>query len=126
MAKVLVAEDDKYLASAYRVKLTKAGYELKIASDGQEALEILKTFTPDVMLLDLIMPVRDGFSVLEEIKKNPSLKNIPIIITSNLSQKEDIDRGIALGASDYIIKSQMPISVVLAKIQKHLESKPQE
>ena len=92
MAKVLVAEDDKYLASAYRVKLTKAGYELKIASDGQEALEILKTFTPDVMLLDLIMPVRDGFSVLEEIKKNPSLKNIPIIITSNLSQKEDIDR----------------------------------
>ena len=125
MAKILVAEDDKYLASAYRVKLTKAGYDLKIASDGQEALEILKTFIPDVMLLDLIMPVRDGFSVLEEIKKNPSLKNIPIIITSNLSQKEDIDRGIALGASDYIIKSQMPIGVVLAKIQKHLEKIPQ-
>lgn len=121
MAKILVAEDDKFLASAYRVKLSKAGHEIKIASDGQEALDILNTFTPDVILLDLIMPVKDGFVVLEELKKNNDWKNIPVIVASNLSQKEDIDKGMSLGASDYIIKSQMPINVVLEKINNLLK-----
>lgn len=121
MAKILVAEDDKFLANAYRVKLSKASYEIKIAADGQEVLDILKTFIPDIILLDLIMPVKDGFAVLEELKKNNEWKNIPVIIASNLSQKEDIDRGMTLGAADYIIKSQMPINVVLAKIENLLK-----
>ena len=116
MVKILVAEDDKFLANAYRVKLNKAGYEIKIVSDGQEAIDSLETFTPDVILLDLIMPIKDGFVVLEELKKSDKWKNIPVIVASNLGQKEDIDRGMALGATDYIIKSQMPINDVLAKI----------
>lgn len=120
MAKILVAEDDKFIASAYRVKLSKEGYDIKIASDGQEVFDILATFTPDLILLDLVMPVKDGFTVLEELKTNDSWKNIPVIVASNLSQKEDVDKGMALGANDYIIKSQMPINMVLDKIKKLL------
>ena len=116
MAKILIAEDDNFLANAYRVKLSKAGYEIKIASDGQETIDSLETFTPDLILLDLIMPVKDGFVVLEELKKNDKWKNIPVVVASNLGQKEDIEKSIALGAKDYIVKSQMPINDVLAKI----------
>lgn len=113
MAKILVAEDDRFLANAYRVKLNKAGHEVKIAFDGQEALDIMKTFTPDVILLDLIMPVKDGFAVLEELKKSSVWKNIPVIVVSNLGQKEDIDKSKMLGATDYFVKSDMHINEVL-------------
>ena len=123
MNKILVVEDDKYLNSAYRVKLAKSGHEVQIATDGDEALRILNSFHPDVVLLDLVMPKRDGFSVLEEMKKNPALATIPVIIASNLGQKEDIGRGMKLGAIDYIIKSDTPIEDIIAKIQKVISSK---
>jgi two-component system phosphate regulon response regulator PhoB/two-component system alkaline phosphatase synthesis response regulator PhoP len=118
MAKILVVEDDRFLVSAYRAKLEKSGYTVQIASDGDEALAVLKTFVPDVMLLDLVMPKRDGFSTLEEIKKDPSLSQIPIIVTSNLGQKEDIDKAMGLGANDYIIKSDLSIEELVSKVQK--------
>ncbi|OGH41893.1 MAG: hypothetical protein A3H79_02700 [Candidatus Levybacteria bacterium RIFCSPLOWO2_02_FULL_36_8b] len=121
MAKILVAEDDKFLANAYRVKLSKTDHEIKIVSDGQEVMDILETFTPDIILLDLIMPVKDGFSVLEELKKNEKWKNIPVIVASNLGQKEDIDRSMLLGATDYIVKSDMHINDILIKINNALK-----
>ena len=121
MAKILVAEDDKFLANAYRVKFNKAGYEIKIASDGQQAIDSLESFAPDVILLDLMMPVKDGFAVLEELKKNDKWKNIPVIVASNLGQKEDIEKSIALGAKDYIVKSQMPINDILEKINSFIK-----
>jgi len=124
MAKVLVVEDDRFLVSAYRAKLEKAGYEVQIASDGDEALAVLKTFTPDVMLLDLVMPRRDGFSTLEEIKKDAKLAKIPVIVTSNLGQKEDIDKAMGLGANDYIIKSDLSIDELVSKVQKVSGIKP--
>jgi two-component system phosphate regulon response regulator PhoB/two-component system alkaline phosphatase synthesis response regulator PhoP len=116
MAKILVAEDDKFLANAYRVKLTKSGYEVVIAQDGNQTLEALKTFKADLILLDLMMPVKDGFTTLQEIKSDPSLKNIPVIIASNLGQKEDIDRGLALGARDYVVKSDLSLDELIKKI----------
>lgn len=122
MKKILIVEDDKYLINAYRVKMTSAGFEVKLAMDGDEALEILKTFYPDIILLDLVMPKRDGFSVLEEIKKDLKLNKVPVIITSNLGQKEDIDRGIKLGAVDYVIKSDISIADILLKINKTISS----
>ena len=115
--KVLVAEDDNFLMSAYSTKLAKEGFEFKIASDGEEVLEILKTFTPDVLLLDLVMPRKDGFAVLEEIKKMDGFKDIPVIVTSNLGQKEDIDRAMALGARDFITKSNLSMSDLVEKIK---------
>lgn len=120
MKKILVAEDDAFLANAYKVKLTKAGYEVVVAADGQEALEALKNFTPDIILLDLIMPIKDGFSTLEELKKLPEFTKIPVLIASNLGQPEDIDRAMKLGAIDFIIKSEMSMESMLEKISSTL------
>jgi len=121
MKKILIVEDDTYLANAYRVKLSKAGFEVKNAFDGEEALSMLQTFAPDLILLDIVMPKKDGFTTLAEIKVNEQWKNIPVIVASNLGQKEDIDKGMALGATDYIVKSQIPIADVLVKINNILK-----
>lgn len=120
MAKILIAEDDKFLSTAFQIKLTKLGYEVKIAGDGNEVLEILKTFTPDIILLDLIMPVKDGFGVLEDLKANKTLETIPVIISSNLGEKEEIDKGLALGAKDFIIKSNMSLEDLDKKIKSYI------
>ena len=121
MHKILIVEDDKFLLNVYRLKLTKEGFEVRLAKNGDEALETLKDFKPDVILLDLVMPVRDGFSVLEELKKDPTLSKIPVIITTNLGQKEDIDRGLKLGARDYIIKSETAMEKIMEKIRNTLK-----
>lgn len=120
MAKVAIAEDDKFLSSAYRVKLTKEGFEVKMASDGQELLELLKTYTPDLIILDILMPRKDGFETLKELKAIEKTKNIPVIVASNLGQKNDIDQGLSLGAADYIIKSDLSLEDLIAKIKSLL------
>ena len=122
MKKILVAEDDKFLANAYRVKLSKAGFDVRIASDGQEALTILQTFIPDLILLDLVMPVKDGFATLEVIKQDENLKKIPVIIASNLGQKEDVDRGFKMGAVDFIVKSDLSLDNLLIKINTLIQA----
>ena len=116
MKKILIAEDDTFLASAYKLKFSKSDFEVKIASDGQEAIDILQEFTPDMILLDLIMPKMDGFAVLDVVKKSEKWKNIPIIVTTNLGQQEDIDKAIRLGANDYVIKSDISIDGLVLKI----------
>ncbi|HSW87939.1 MAG TPA: response regulator [Candidatus Saccharimonadales bacterium] len=121
MKKILIAEDDKFLASAYRVKLTKAGFEVQIASDGNEAIALLKTFTPDLILLDLMMPTKDGFSTLQDLKANDLWKNIPVIVASNLGQKEDMEKSRALGATDFVVKSDLSLDALIEKINKLLE-----
>jgi DNA-binding response OmpR family regulator len=121
MAKILVAEDDKFLGSAYKVKLTKAGFEVQMATDGQEALNALQTFTPDLIILDLMMPIKDGFSVLETIRKDDQFskfKTVPVIVASNLGQKEDTDRAMSLGANDFLVKSDLSLDTVIQKINK--------
>ncbi|MBI3485520.1 response regulator [Candidatus Daviesbacteria bacterium] len=118
MSKILVAEDDKFLANAYRIKLTKAGFEVMMVGDGEEALAALNKFIPDLILLDLVMPKKDGFAALQEIKKDERLKNIPVIIASNLGQKEDIEKGLKLGAIDFIIKSDLSMDELVKKINK--------
>ncbi len=115
--KVLVAEDDRFLASAYRVKLTKKEFEVKIAADGIEVFELLKTFTPDVILLDLIMPRKDGFSVLAELRKSEKYKTIPVVVASNLGQKEDVEKALAMGADSYIIKNETTMESIVDKIK---------
>lgn len=125
MTKILVAEDDKFLGSAYRAKLTKTGFEVQIATDGEEALTALQTFTPDIILLDLVMPKKDGFATLEAIKQDAKLAAIPVIVASNLGQKEDLDRAKALGAADYIIKSDLSLDALITKILETLEASKQ-
>lgn len=116
MKKILVVEDDEFLANAYRVKLTKAGFDIRIASDGEVALTLLESFVPDLVLLDLVIPKKDGFAVLEEIRANKKWQNLPVLIASNLGQKEDIERGMRLGANDFVIKSELSLDEVIKKI----------
>jgi len=120
MRKILVAEDDKFLLNIYKTKLTKEGFEVVTAEDGEEVIEKLNDTKYDLLILDLMMPKKDGFQVLEYIKSKKILKDTPIIIASNLGQKEDIDRALALGAQDYIIKSQTPLSELMTKINTYL------
>lgn len=116
--KILIAEDDKFLANAYKFKFTKAGFEVQLASDGQEAIDALQTFLPDIILMDLMMPTRDGFSALEAIRADEKTKAIPVIVASNLGQKEDTSRALALGANDFIVKSDLSLNTVIEKINK--------
>jgi two-component system phosphate regulon response regulator PhoB/two-component system alkaline phosphatase synthesis response regulator PhoP len=120
MAKVLVVEDDRFLTSAYRAKLSKSGYEVQMAGDGEEALTVLQQFHPDIILLDLVMPRKDGFATLEEIRQQSELKDIPVIVASNLGQKEDIDKARGLGATDFIIKSDLSMDDLVSKIERIL------
>lgn len=122
MSKVLVVEDDKYLLNAYRVKLEKCGFEVQLAMDGEEAITNLKANLPDIVLLDLVMPKKDGFMTLAEMKADETLKNIPVLVTSNLGQKEDIDRVMQLGAAGYIIKSEVTIEEIVTKIQQTISA----
>lgn len=116
--KVLVAEDDNFLANAYRVKLEKEQFTVFLATNGSDALSLFQKESPDIVILDLIMPEMDGFSVLKEIRSKN--KEIPVIVASNLGQKEDIDKSKALGATDYIIKSDISIQDLVKKIQSYL------
>jgi DNA-binding response OmpR family regulator len=121
MSKILIAEDDKFLSSAYRVKLTKEGFDVKIVANGTDLLEQLKTYSPDLIILDLVMPDKDGFETLKEIKANSQWKNIPVIIASNLGQKDDIDQGLRMGANDYIVKTDLSLSALITKIKTFIK-----
>lgn len=115
---ILVAEDDKFLANAYRVKLEKENFDVRITKSGEETLAALKEKVPDLLILDLIMPDMDGFAVLGEINKDENLKKVPVVVASNLGQQEDVDKGINLGAIDYLIKSDLSLSSLVEKINK--------
>ncbi|NCU41977.1 MAG: response regulator, partial [Candidatus Moranbacteria bacterium] len=103
--RILLAEDDIFVRDMYSVRLKKDGYEVKTVKDGRQALEWLSKNTPDIILLDIMMPFMDGLEVLTEIQKNENLNTIPVIMLTNLSEGDDIRKALTLGASDYIIKS---------------------
>ncbi|MFH1667596.1 MAG: response regulator [Candidatus Komeilibacteria bacterium] len=118
--KVLVAEDDHFLAKIYKIKLAKEGINAEIATDGNEALAKIKELKPDLVLLDLVMPGKDGFEILEDLQSDKGLKKIPIIILSNLGQEADIIKGKSYGIVDYFIKSDISIHDVVKKIKEIL------
>ena len=120
-SKILIAEDDQFILKAMTTKLTKEGYEVKIAADGVQLMDILKSYLPDLIILDLLMPKKDGFEVLKEVKADPKLKNIPILIASNLGQSSDIQQVLNLGATDYIIKSEFTLESLVQKIKNILK-----
>ena len=119
MPAILIAEDDKFLGIAYRAKLSKAGFEVTLTTDGDELLAALHGgVKPELILLDLVMPKKDGFTTLAELKQEAKYKDIPVIVASNLGQKEDLDKAIGLGAVDYIIKSNLSMEGLLVKINE--------
>ena len=115
--KVLLIEEDRFLRKIYRNKLTLAGFEFVEAINGIEGLHKVIYEKPDLVLLDIILPRKNGFDVLIEIKKNKKIKHIPVIILSNLGQESDIKRGVALGAREYLIKPEISLSDVVKKVK---------
>lgn len=120
---IVLAEDELFLSRTYENKLTLEGYTIILAHDGEEAIEHIRRSTPDLVLLDLIMPKKNGFEVLETIKQDEQIKHIPVIITSNLGQDSDIEKAMGLGAVDYIIKSNISLKDLVAKVQEYLPHK---
>jgi len=121
MKKILIIEDDKFLRELIVQKLTKEGYETSEAVDGEQGIKKVKEEKPDIVLLDLILPGIDGFEVLSQKKEDPSVAQIPVIILSNLGQKEDVERGLKLGAVDYLIKAHFTPGEIIEKIKNALK-----
>ncbi|PJB99377.1 MAG: response regulator [Candidatus Nealsonbacteria bacterium CG_4_9_14_0_8_um_filter_35_12] len=122
MAKtILIVEDDKFLRELIAQKLLKEGYNISEAIDGEEGIKKIKTEKPDLILLDLILPGVDGFEVLSRMKADEKLAEIPVIILSNLGQREEIERGLKLGANDYMIKAHFTPREIIDKIKTVLE-----
>lgn len=121
--KVLLAEDDVFVSDVYSMRLQREGYEVILARDGREALNQISEKIPDILLLDIMMPYMDGVEVLQEVKKKDDLKNIPVIMLTNLSEKENIEKTIEMGANDYLIKSHFTPSEVVEKVNGILSEK---
>lgn len=119
--KLLVVEDDLFLNKVYQEKLTREGYEVKTAEDGEAVDAILKKFTPDLIILDLVMPNKDGFAVLKELKAKSTTKNIPILVTTNLGEAENRDMCLKMGATDYFVKADTSLARLTEKIGKLLQ-----
>ncbi|PIS42028.1 MAG: response regulator [Candidatus Kerfeldbacteria bacterium CG08_land_8_20_14_0_20_40_16] len=118
--KILLVEDDSFLAGMYVSKLNLEDFEVSLADNGEDGLKIAKQKLPNLILLDILLPQMDGFEVLKRLKENPQTAKIPIILLTNLGQKKDVDRGLALGAKDYLIKAHFMPNEVIAKIKKIL------
>ena len=118
MKKILFVEDESALQKALTDILTQAGYKVVSALDGEIGLRLAESEKPDLILLDIILPRLDGFEVLKKLKENPGLKEIPVIVLTNLEKMEDVERAIELGAKTYLVKTQYTIKEVIEKIKK--------
>jgi DNA-binding response OmpR family regulator len=118
MTKILIAEDDLMISEIYQRKFLEKGYEVLTAFSGDQVVEIVKKQAVDIVLLDLLIPKMDGFSVIENLRKGNHDQNIKIIVSSNLSQKEDRDKVMALGANGFITKSQYTPSEMVEEIKR--------
>ena len=122
MKKILFVEDESALQETFKDFLNQEGYQMVSALDGEIGLRLAKTEKPDLILLDLILPKKDGFEVLEELKKEEGTKDIPVIVLTHLEEMEDVQRAIELGARDYLVKANYSLKEVVEKIKKALES----
>lgn len=118
--KILIVEDDKFLRETLAKKFLAAGMEVQAGVDGKNGLEILKTFTPDLVILDLLLPDTDGFGVLTEMKKDPKFVPVPVIVLSNLDKPDDMQRAKGLGAKDFMVKSNFTLNEIINRAKTTL------
>jgi len=121
MKRILIVEDDRFLRELIAKKLSGENFDIIEAVDGEEGVKKIKEEKPDLVLLDLILPGIDGFEVLTQVKENPSTASIPVIILSNLGQREEVERGLKLGAVDYLIKAHFTPGEIVEKIKNILK-----
>lgn len=121
--KVLIVDDDVFLSGIYFTKLDNEGFDVIIARDGEECLKVASKEKPDLILLDVLMPKLDGFEALKRLKEDASTKDIPVILLTNLGQKEDVERGVKEGAVDYLIKAHFVPAEAVAKIKAVMKMK---
>lgn len=121
MSKILIIEDDKFLRELIIRKLSgEKDFQVVSAVDGESGLKVFKEERPDLVLLDLILPGIDGFEVLSKVKQEPDLSSVPVIILSNLGQRDDVERGMKLGAVDYMVKAHFTPNEIVDKIKQML------
>ncbi|MDD4531132.1 MAG: response regulator [Candidatus Pacebacteria bacterium] len=121
LKKILLIEDDKFLRELMNKKLVVMGYDVVAAADGESGLTMIKETKPDVVLLDLILPGMNGFDVLEKAKADPETASVPVIILSNLGQSEDIEKGLKLGAKDFLVKAHFTPQEIINKLKTIVE-----
>lgn len=118
--KILLVEDDEMLSQVYRSRFEIEGFDVKEVYNGEDALSAALSFKPDIILLDAMMPRISGFDVLDILRNTPETANITIIMLTALSQPRDKERAESLGVDDYLVKSQVVIGDVVARVKKHL------
>jgi DNA-binding response OmpR family regulator len=123
--KILLVEDSKAVQQMYRNKLTFEQFQVLTADNGMEAIKILLQEKPDLILLDLMMPVMDGYKVLQVVKTEPRLSNIPVLVFSAKGQPEEVEKALNLGAAGYIVKATTKPNEVVEQIRKILSQQPQ-
>ena len=119
--RVLFVEDDPSVAQMYKLKLELDGYDVVVVPDGEKALELARSDRPDIVFLDIRLPKLDGFGVLEALRNEPKTERLPVVILSNYSERELIDRGLRLGALDYLIKTQTTPAHLSSSLEKWLK-----
>lgn len=119
--KILIVEDETSSLQALKEAFEQQGYQVAAATNGEEALVMLQKDLPSIILLDIILPKMDGFEVLQQLKKNKTTQSIPVILLTNLSQPQDIERAIALGATTYLVKSEYQLEDIIHKVDEQLE-----
>ena len=118
--KLLLAEDDGFLASIFAQKFETEGFEVAYATNGEDALKLAKKDKPNIILLDLLMPKMDGFEVLTALKADAALKDIPVLILTNLGNREDVERCLKAGAAGYLIKAHTLPHETVKKVKELL------
>ena len=118
---VLLVEDDTFLAGIYQKKFEMEGFKVSVSGDGEKGLADAKKKKPDIILLDILLPKLDGFGVLAKLKADGSTKKIPVILLTNLGQKDDVEKGLQAGAVDYLIKAHFKPSEVVEKVRTVLK-----
>lgn len=121
---ILLAEDDRFLRKAADTALRRHGFSVVTATNGEEALEALRTMRPDLILLDLIMPKVQGFEVLRSVKENPATAHIPVIVLSNLGQEGDVKRAMESGATAYFVKANLTLEDMVTQVESVLAAHP--
>lgn len=118
--KILIVEDEEILSSLLSKRLEREGYEVAIAEDGDAGIRKMKEEKPDLVLLDIVMPKKDGFAVMEEMQQDQELSGIPVVIISNSGQPVELDRAQKLGARDWLVKTEFDPQEVLDKVTRQI------